>query len=332
MIEKIKENWFVALVSGLLVLAVGYYTYDMNAGKLPGKNVDGKDVVASIGDVNFYADDLYTEYYGDEASANSAGTQILFAYFERAVVDEAVDLTDDMKLDIATAVTSVKQQYRGQEAQLTQQLQAMGYSGIEDLEAYFTHYFKLSALISKHYEENIETLFAPIHAEKQSRTVSHILVKIADFKNITDAEQKKMDDVDAALKEGKDFADVAKDFSDDGSAAQGGYLGYMDKDTNFVPEFLNAALNAEKGVVTDWVKTQYGYHKILVNETDLDALIKDEELRDGIYTAIEKANPKLNALIIWETAQDLGVKFANPNVEKAIKDYLGIEEGKEEQK
>lgn len=330
MIEKIKENWFVALVAALLVLAVGYYTYDMNSGKLPGKEVDGKDVVASIGDVNYFADDLYTELYGDEASANSAGTQILFSFFERAVVDSAVELTDDMKLNIATAVTSVKQQYAGQEAALIQQLQSMGYSGIEDLEAYFTHYFKLSELVTKAYDADLENLFAPIHKANQSRTVSHILVKIADFKNITDKEQKKMDDIDAALKEGKDFAEIAKEFSDDGSASEGGYLGYMDKNTSFVPEFLNAALKAEKGVVTEWVKTQYGYHRIVVNETELDALLKDEAIRDGIYSAIETANPKLNAQIIWDTAQDLDVKFANENIEKAIKEYLGIKESKEE--
>lgn len=331
MIEKIKENWFVVLVASLLVLAVGYYTYDMNSGKLPGKDVDGKDVVASIGDVNYFADDLYTELYGDEASASSAGTQILFSYFERAVVDAAVDLTDDMKLNIATAVTSVKQQYSGQEATLIQQLQAMGYSGIDDLEAYFTHYYKLTDLVTKAYEADLENLFAPIHEENQSRTVSHILVTIEDFDAITDEEQKKMDDIDAALSEGKDFAEVAKEFSDDGSASEGGYLGYMDKNTSYVTEFLNASLKAEKGVVTDWVKTQYGYHRILINETELDALLADEDLRDGIYSAIETYYPNLTAQIIWDTAQDLDVEFANENIETAIKEYLGIDESKEEE-
>lgn len=330
MIEKIKENWFVVLVATLLVVAIGYYTYDTNSGKLPGKNVDGKDVVATIGDVDYFADDLYTELYGDEASASSAGTQVLFSYFERAVIDAAVDLTDDMKLQIATAVTSVKQQYEGQEATLLKQLQSMGYSSIDDLETYFTHYFKLTSLMAKEYDADLENLFTPIYEKKQSRTVSHILVTIADFNKITDEEQKKMDDVDAALKEGKDFAEVAKEFSDDGSASDGGYLGYMDADTSFVSEFLKAALKAEKGVVTDWVKTQYGYHKILVNETELDALLKDEEIRDDIYTAIENANPKLNAQIIWKTSQDLKVEFANEKIEAAIKEYLGIE--KEESK
>ena len=63
MIEKLKENWFVVLVAVILIAAVGYYTYDTNKGKLPGKKVDGKDVVASIGDTDFFADDLYLELY-----------------------------------------------------------------------------------------------------------------------------------------------------------------------------------------------------------------------------------------------------------------------------
>lgn len=333
MVEKLKENWFVVLVAVLLVGAVGYYTYDTNSGKLPGKNVDGKDVVASISDTNYFADDLYVELYGDEDSASSAGTQVLFSYFERVIVDSAVELDDEMKLQIATAVTSVKQQYADQEATLLQQLQAAGYSSIDDLEAYFTHYYKLTKLVGNAYDERLEELFAPIYEEKQSRTVSHILVTIKDFKNITDEEQKKMDDVDAALESGKAFADVAKEYSDDGSASEGGFLGYMDKDTSFVKEFLEASLKAEKGKATDWVKTQYGYHKILVNETELDALLKDEEIRSSIHSAIENNNPKLNAQIIWETSQDLNVEFANENIEKAIKDYLGInEESKEETK
>ena len=46
MIDKLKENWFVVLVAVLLFGACGYFVYDMNKDKLPGKKADGKDVVA----------------------------------------------------------------------------------------------------------------------------------------------------------------------------------------------------------------------------------------------------------------------------------------------
>lgn len=326
MIEKLKENWFVVLVAVILIAAVGYYTYDTNKGKLPGKKVDGKDVVASIGDTDFFADDLYLELYGDESSSSSAGTQVLFSYFERAVVDAAVSVDDEMKTNIATAVTSVKQNYEGQESTLLSQLQAAGYSSLDDLELYFTHSFKMQKLIGDAYAKDLDNLFTPIYEEKNSRVVSHILVMISDFNNITEEEQAKMDAIDQALADGEDFAEVAKEYSDDGSASDGGNLGYVDSDSSLVKEFKEAALAAEKGVVTDWVQTEYGYHKILVTETDKEALMENEDIRNDIYVAIEKANPDLNAQIIWETGQELGVEFANENVENAIKSYLGIED------
>lgn len=326
MIEKLKENWFVVLVAVILIAAVGYYTYDTNKGKLPGKKVDGKDVVASIGDTDFFADDLYLELYGDESSSSSAGTQVLFSYFERAVVDAAVSVDDEMKTNIATAVTSVKQNYEGQESTLLSQLQAAGYSSLDDLELYFTHSFKMQKLIGDAYAKDLDNLFTPIYEEKNSRVVSHILVTISDFNNITEEEQAKMDAIDQALADGEDFAEVAKEYSDDGSASDGGNLGYVDSDSSLVKEFKEAALAAEKGVVTDWVQTEYGYHKILVTETDKEALMENEDIRNDIYAAIEKANPDLNAQIIWETGQELGVEFANENVENAIKSYLGIED------
>ncbi|WP_071441528.1 peptidylprolyl isomerase [Traorella massiliensis] len=328
MIEKLKENWFVVLVAVILIAAVGYYTYDTNKGKLPGKKVDGKDVVASIGDTDFFADDLYLELYGDESSSSSAGTQVLFSYFERAVVDAAVSVDDEMKTNIATAVTSVKQNYEGQESTLLSQLQAAGYSSLDDLELYFTHSFKMQKLIGDAYAKDLDNLFTPIYEEKNSRVVSHILVTISDFNNITEEEQAKMDAIDQALADGEDFAEVAKEYSDDGSASDGGNLGYVDSDSSLVTEFKEAALAAEKGVVTDWVQTEYGYHKILVTETDKEALMENEDIRNDIYAAIEKANPDLNAQIIWETGQELGVEFANENVENAIKSYLGIEDEK----
>ncbi|MGN1344297.1 MAG: peptidylprolyl isomerase [Traorella sp.] len=330
MIEKIKENWFVVLVAAILISSIGYYAYDTNKGKLPGKKENGKDVVTTIGDTNYYADDFFEELYGDMSSGTSTGTSVLFSLFERAVVDQSVKLTDDMKLNIANAVTQTKQNYSGQESTLLSYLQAAGYSSLDDLEAYFTHYFKLMELMANAYDEDIENLFKPIYEQEAPRVVSHILVKVEDTDKfvLTDEEKQLMDDIDKALADGKDFAEVAKEYSDDGSASNGGYLGYVDKlnTVSYVEEFVDAALKAEKGVVTDWFKTQYGYHKILVTENDFDALLADESIRETIYASIESFYPTLNSEIIWKTAQDMNVKFGNEDIEKAIKEYLGIKE------
>ncbi len=83
----------------------------------------------------------------------------------------------------------------------------------------------------------------------------HILVK-------TEDEAKA---VIEDLKKGGDFAAIAKEKSNDpGTKASGGDLGWFTKD-EMVPEFADAAFKLQKGQYTETpVKTQFGYHVILL--------------------------------------------------------------------
>lgn len=86
-------------------------------------------------------------------------------------------------------------------------------------------------------------------------SAKHILVK-------TEDEAKA---VIEDLKKGGDFAAIAKEKSNDpGTKATGGDLGWFTKD-EMVPEFADAAFKLQKGQYTDTpVKTQFGYHVILL--------------------------------------------------------------------
>ena len=60
MIKILKKQWFVVLIALIFIGFAIFSVYDTNKGKLPGKSVDGKDVVAGLkGDVNITADELY---------------------------------------------------------------------------------------------------------------------------------------------------------------------------------------------------------------------------------------------------------------------------------
>lgn len=112
--------------------------------------------------------------------------------------------------------------------------------------------------IKEYFEENKENLVV-IRA-------SHILV---------DSEEK----ANAALvrlKDGEVFDKVAMDVSMDGSAAQGGDLGYFPMG-KMIPEFEEAAFALKEGETSGLVKTEVGYHIIkLVDRKDSYDDLKDD--------------------------------------------------------
>ncbi len=85
---------------------------------------------------------------------------------------------------------------------------------------------------------------------------SHILVD----------EEQVAKDIIARLGKGEDFAALAKEFSKDGTAEDGGDLGYFAKQ-EVVPEFGEVAFSLKNGEYTKKpVKSDYGYHVIKVEE------------------------------------------------------------------
>jgi peptidyl-prolyl cis-trans isomerase C len=71
--------------------------------------------------------------------------------------------------------------------------------------------------------------------------------------------------IEAELKKGADFAELAKTKSKDPGAADGGDLGFFTKD-QMVPEFSAVAFTLEPGKISDPVKSQFGWHVIKVEE------------------------------------------------------------------
>jgi len=110
------------------------------------------------------------------------------------------------------------------------------------------------AEIQAYYDENKEAQFTT----PEQRCVRHILFN-------KDQEQKA-EDVKQQLEEGGDFAELAKENSQDpGSAEKGGDLGCLGEGET-VPDFEEAAFGAEQGEIVGPVQTQFGYHVLEVTE------------------------------------------------------------------
>jgi peptidyl-prolyl cis-trans isomerase C len=91
---------------------------------------------------------------------------------------------------------------------------------------------------------------------------SHILIRPAGF----DDESKKKaraqaEDLMKQARGGADFAELARKHSADGSAQQGGDLGFFTKGS-MVPAFSDAAFALKPGEISNVVETQFGFHVI----------------------------------------------------------------------
>lgn len=89
--------------------------------------------------------------------------------------------------------------------------------------------------------------------------------KIGQDESLSAESKKKAEEVLAQVKSGADFAELAKKFSQDTSATNGGDLGFFGKG-KMVPEFEKAAFALGKGQTSELVKTVYGYHIIKVTD------------------------------------------------------------------
>lgn len=129
-------------------------------------------------------------------------------------------------------------------------------------------------------DDKIKTRYDQFLKEQKPQdqvNAKHILVK-------TEDEAKA---VIADLKKGGDFAAIAKEKSNDpGTKATGGDLGWFTKE-EMVPEFADAAFKLQKGQYTETpVKTQFGYHVILLVDR-----------RTAPPPTIEDARPQVVALL-----------------------------------
>ncbi len=116
---------------------------------------------------------------------------------------------------------------------------------------------------------------------------SHILIKPDTTDPNTDPNQAKAiarakaEDLLKQVKEGADFAELAKANSDCPSSENGGDLGFFGRG-QMVPPFDNAAFELETGQVSGIVETEFGYHIIKVTGHKDASIRTFEQVKDEI--------------------------------------------------
>ncbi|WP_455234504.1 SurA N-terminal domain-containing protein [Thiogranum longum] len=176
------------------------------------------------------------------------------------------------------------------------------------------------AEVDAYYREKKESL-----KTQEQRRASHILIQVA-----ADADEEALkkataeaEDVLAKIREGGDFAALAKEHSDDpGSAAQGGDLGFFARGA-MVPEFEDAVFSMETGDVSDPVKTQFGFHIIKLTEIRASGIPELEDARAELVAELQKR--QVDDLFYEQLEQLTDLSYEHPDSLDAAAEALGLE-------
>jgi peptidyl-prolyl cis-trans isomerase D len=118
--------------------------------------------------------------------------------------------------------------------------------------------------IQDYYESNPEKFKSPKTVEAR-----HILIKLDPGANAEEVEnaRKRIETVLDMAKEGQDFAELAKKYSEGPTKTQGGKLGAFRREAMVKP-FADKAFSMKAGEISEPVRTRFGWHIIKVEKVN----------------------------------------------------------------
>lgn len=269
--SKNSKGWMIAsiVLAAALIIVLIVPPFAKN---------DSKTAVATVNGTDITKADLYdklVELGGESTLSSMITTELVDQEAKKA----NVTVTD---ADIDTEIEDLKTKFGGEAAFNTALSQSS--MTVEDLRAQMPLQVKIRKIlepqvkvtddeISEYYDTNKATF----SSEEEVRA-SHILV----------ATKEEADAIVKQLKEGADFAELAKTKSTDtGSAENGGDLDFF-KRGDMVTEFSDVAFKLKVGETSDAVKSDYGYHIIKVTDhkdaKDYTLEEKKEEIRKTLIS------------------------------------------------
>lgn len=274
-----------------------------------------------------------TEYYNEIKQSNISR---LVDMIDHELFDEEYETTEEEDQAVEEQINQLKSSYEDETTFQNVIQQYFGVSTEEELEDMLRLEYKRNEAvidyigdnlsdneIQKYYDENI---IGDIKA-------SHILITPEVDNDATDEEKEKAEEkaerqakkIIKNLNNGEDFAELAKEYSDDSATAEdGGNLGFFntdDMDENFMAAVKKLDIDE---YTKEPVKTQYGYHIIL--KTDQEEKPKLKKVKAEIKETL--ANNKLDndSTLHYQTLMDIreenNIKWNDDKLEKQYKELM----------
>ncbi|MCI6108424.1 MAG: peptidylprolyl isomerase [Candidatus Faecimonas sp.] len=275
-----------------------------------------------------------TDYYNEIKTSNISK---LVDIIDHQLFDEKYPSNDEEDKSVKEQINQIKETYGSNETMYLSAIQQyFGVSSEDELEEMLRLEYKRNEAVEDYIKDALsdkeienyynENIIGDIKA-------SHILIKPDVDSDATDEEKQKAENkakkeaekIIKKLKDGEDFAKLAKEYSDDTSTAKdGGNLGYFNTD-DMDENFMDAVKKLNNNEYTkEPVKTQYGYHIILkVDQKDKPKL---KEVKGDIKTTLANAKLDGNSTLHYQTLIDIreknNIKWQDDKLEKQYNELM----------
>lgn len=244
------------------------------------KTKDGKDIVASLKDKDFSADDVYSEMV-----KTSNGKNIYFEAVLQKLIDKKCPVDDAMEKDADDLVTQIEAQYKANygengETQLETALASQGYANMNAYREKLISAIQYSKFLELYVNDHYDEVFEDYYKQANPRMISMVYVKMSDVANPTETETAKLAEVTKLVNSSKDFGEIATDYSDDETSKENkGKLGVIDTTSsmsnNYGSDVETKALALGEGEYTSsGIKGSDGYYFLKCTSVDKEAIKK----------------------------------------------------------
>lgn|SRR5574344_909034 len=280
-----KKKLLIVTLSVLMLMTTGCV-------KTP-KLEDGKEIIAEINGKQYTADDLFDEL------KEKYGTTELVNMIDKYIISQELTDTSSEESEAKSYIAQMKEYYEKNGQDWSTVLSNNGYTE-DTLQQYYAFNYEKDTVAKKYYKSQVsdddinnyynDNIIGDITA-KQILITPDTTDSMTDEEKAsanTDAYNKALEVIEK-LNNGEDFSELAKEYSDDESASEGGTLAPFNKQSNYPTEFLDAATKLEVGSYsTTPIKTTYGYHILYIVSKDEKPSLDDVK-DDIISTLSEKA-------------------------------------------
>jgi len=282
---------------------------------------NGKEVAIKINGENITADDLYDKLREKYAK------YLIVDEIDKSIFNTIYKDDEEIEKQVNNQYESYESQYSQEGKTFEEVLKGYGYKNADAFKDELRLSIQRSKAIDDYIKDNItDKEIQKYYDDEYSAKISasHILISVTD--EVTEEEaEKKAKELIKQLNDGADFAELARENSDDtGSKENGGALGYFVKG-EMVSEFEDAAyaLNVNEYTKTP-VKTTYGYHIILkTGEKEKEKL---KEVKDTIIEKIlekkKSEDKEIEVNTLDAIRKEYGLKFKDSKLKSIYKKYI----------